>query len=126
MKSKLLAILLCILCATMFACADFFGNDDDDEKEMDGHGGAAAPNIYLYPEIAGNISVKLTVIDEHGFLTHTDPEHGDTGWDVCAVCQSSCRKYQNPIMFSSSYAAIFDLTDPMFCSSYGFSQTSLM
>lgn len=65
----------------MYGCAEWFGNDEEEEKR-DGYGGAAAPNIYLYPEEASNISVKLTILDEYGYFTLTEPEHGDGGWDV--------------------------------------------
>jgi hypothetical protein len=82
MKSKLLPILILIICVMMFGCADWFGNDDDDDDTKGGGGGAAAaPNIYLYPETAGNISVKLTFTDVSSVFTHTDPEYAD-GWNV--------------------------------------------
>ena len=83
MKSRRLLALLLVLCISMIGCADFFGNnnDDDDKASTDNGGACAAPNIYLYPETAGNISVKLTFTDESGVFTHTDPEYGD-GWNV--------------------------------------------
>lgn len=83
MKMKCFLILALIVCFTLPGCDNIFdGNDDSDsEKKEEGNGEAAAPNIYLYPENAMDISVELTFTDNNGFFTHTEPEYGD-GWDV--------------------------------------------
>ena len=77
----MLPILFFAFCLTMFGCADWFGNDDDDDDPKSSSAGAA-PNIYLYPEIAGEISVKFTFMDDIGGFTHTEPEYGADGWHV--------------------------------------------
>ena len=90
-------ILLLALCVTMFGCTSWFpdhDNNNDCEYNENGelecaekgdiydNGGAGeAPNIYLYPETADNISVKLTFVDNAGYFTHTYPEYKD-GWNV--------------------------------------------
>lgn len=87
MKLKFFSMVFLALCLAMFGCTNIFeGNGDNNEaKEGDPDdaepGLGAAPNIYLYPEVAGNISVKLEFADENSFFTNTDPEY-DEGWNV--------------------------------------------
>jgi hypothetical protein len=62
-------------------CFCYLGCDDDDEPEPE-PGDAGAPYIYLYPEEAREVSVKL-IPEEGAWLIHSDPPYED-GWTVWA------------------------------------------
>lgn len=70
MKKLLVSVVLAFAC--MLLLLDWVRSEDDALL--------AKPVIYLYPEIATQVSVTL---DYHGRLTSTYPEYGD-GWTVIA------------------------------------------
>ncbi len=73
MKKKLLCLFLSVVCALFLGCGRFGDCDNDDTVEK-------KPVIYLYPETATEVDVKL---DYAGKLTCTYPKY-ENGWSVVA------------------------------------------